>query len=318
MTHPCPRISLALSTAAMLLLAACQPQQEGWYGMVERDRHTLNAPASELIAEVLVREGEHVQAGQLLLRLDDRAASARVTRALAQLAEAEALHRELRQGPRQEALAQARAAFTGAEASALDARQRLERARQLLGSGAGTLADLEHAQASHDMAHSALEQARERIIELENGTRPEQLQQAEARVTAASANLELERKLQEDMSLLAAHDGVINSLPWRSGDRVNQGSTLVNLLIDDEPYVRVYLPAQARSTLNEGDSLQVVADGQPAFTATIRHIHVQPAYTPYYALNERDRTRLMYLAELSLPEHVRELPAGLIVEVVLP
>jgi HlyD family secretion protein len=56
----------------------------------------------------------------------------------------------------------------------------------------------------------------------------------------------------------------------------------------------------------------------PAFLATIRHIRPQPAFTPFYALNERDRARLMYLTELTLPDSYADLPTGMNVEVMLP
>nr|MCH1932138.1 hemolysin D [Shewanella shenzhenensis] len=48
-----------------------------------------------------------------------------------------------------------------------------------------------------------------------------------------------------------------------------------------------------------------------------RHIRSQPAFTPFYALNERDRARLMYLTDIDLPSDLN-LPAGVAVEVHLP
>ncbi|MBU2039018.1 MAG: hypothetical protein KKH95_07725, partial [Gammaproteobacteria bacterium] len=49
-----------------------------------------------------------------------------------------------------------------------------------------------------------------------------------------------------------------------------------------------------------------------------RNVRAQPAYTPYFALNERDRARLMHLTEIVLNDMPAGLASGLAVEVLLP
>jgi HlyD family secretion protein len=201
----------------------------------------------------------------------------------------------------------------------LDAEQKLQRAQQLVRSGAGTQAELDQFLASRDQAVARIEQARQQLAELRNGTRPEQLLQIDARIAAASARLALEHKALQDLSLVSAHDAVVDSLPWQQGDRITQGALLAGLLIDQQAYVRVYVPADARDRLSPGAQLMVQPDADtPAFPATIRYIRAQPAFTPFYALNERDRARLMYLTELSLPAEQSGLITGMTVEVSLP
>lgn len=316
------KIKILLTTTmvtTLLMLTACQEEVTGWYGTVERERHTLTAPASELITAVMVREGDTVQAGQLLLTLDTTSVQARIAQRHAELAEVQALQQELIEGPRMESLAMAEATIRGAEAALLEAQQRLDRVEQLLQAGAATQSDRDQALAARDLARSALEQAAQTLTELRNGTRSEQLQQVEARVAAAQARLTIDEKALADLSLFSAHDAVVDSLPWQQGDRVAQGTQLISLLIDDEAFVRVYVPADARDQLSTGQQLSIQPDADmPAFLGTIRHIRPQPAFTPYYALNERDRARLMYLTEISLPASHTDLPSGMTVEVALP
>lgn len=305
--------------ATLLLLTACQQEVTGWYGTVERERHTLTSPASELITSVLVREGDRVKAGQLLLTLDTTSVQARIAQRRAELAEVQAMQQELIQGPRMESLALAEATRRGTDAALLEAQQRLSRVDQLLQAGAATQADHDQALAARDLAQAALERATQTLTELRNGTRSEQLQQVEARVAAAQARLAIDEKALADLSLFSAHDAVVDSLPWQAGDRVAQGTQLISLLIDDEAFVRVYVPADARDLLSTGQPLSIQPDAEmPAFLGTIRHIRPQPAFTPYYALNERDRARLMYLTEISLPASHADLPSGMTVEVALP
>jgi len=51
----------------------------------------------------------------------------------------------------------------------------------------------------------------------------------------------------------------------------------------------------------------------------VRYVSTDAAFTPYYALNERDRSRLSFLAEVELVEQdAAALPAGMPVEVEIP
>ncbi|MGB5143809.1 MAG: HlyD family efflux transporter periplasmic adaptor subunit [Shewanella indica] len=312
------KISLIL-TATLLLLQACGDSGESRaMGTLERDRIQLSAPVAEQIADIHVAEGDKVEAGQLLLQLDSRSAAARVAQRRAELAEAGARLDELQQGARVEERRAARAAIEAATAAATEARLRYQRTRELFVAKVVGQAELDAAIAERDHTKALVEQANEQWLQLENGTRSEQLAQAEARVAAAAAALKAEEKALDDLSLRAPLASEVDILPWKRGDRVAQGTQLVALLALDKPYARVYLPQTAISKLSRGDKLEVWVDGvaQP-LKGTVRNIRSQPAFTPFYALNERDRARLMYLTDIDV-EGAESLPSGLALEVRLP
>jgi HlyD family secretion protein len=50
----------------------------------------------------------------------------------------------------------------------------------------------------------------------------------------------------------------------------------------------------------------------------IRSIANEPAFTPYFALNQKERSRLVYLAEIELAKTENKIPAGLPVQWVMP
>ncbi|MDI5841127.1 HlyD family efflux transporter periplasmic adaptor subunit, partial [Shewanella xiamenensis] len=85
------------------------------------------------------------------------------------------------------------------------------------------------------------------------------------------------------------------------------------------PYVRVYLPATWLDRVKAGNQVKILVDGrtQP-IAGTVRNIRSQPAYTPFYALNERDRARLMYLTDIDISPEGQDLPTGMALEVQLP
>ncbi|GAB1051273.1 HlyD family secretion protein [Shewanella algae] len=312
------KISLIL-TATLLLLQACGDNGESRaMGTLERDRIQLSAPVAEQIADIHVVEGDKVEAGQLLLQLDSRSAAARVAQRRAELAEASARFDELQQGARVEERRAARAAIEAATAAATEARLRYQRTRELFVAKVVGQAELDAAIAERDHTKALVEQANEQWLQLENGTRSEQLAQAEARVAAAAAALKAEEKALDDLSLRAPLASEVDILPWKRGDRVAQGIQLVALLALDKPYARVYLPQTAISKLSRGDKLEVWVDGvEQPLKGTVRSIRSQPAFTPFYALNERDRARLMYLTDIDV-EGAESLPSGLALEVRLP
>jgi HlyD family secretion protein len=68
-----------------------------------------------------------------------------------------------------------------------------------------------------------------------------------------------------------------------------------------------------------GDELVVRVDGlEKTITGRLRWIASEPAFTPYYALNQEERARLMYLAEVQLPDSEAHLPNGVPAQVELP
>ena len=127
-----------------------------------------------------------------------------------------------------------------------------------------------------------------------------------------------EQKALADLTLVAAQDAIVDTLPWRVGDRVAAGTQLIGLLATEKPYVRVYLPATWLDRVKVGTRVNILVDGRDTpIPGTVRNIRSQPAYTPYYALNERDRARLMYLTDIDIADG-HDLPTGLALEVRLP
>jgi HlyD family secretion protein len=91
------------------------------------------------------------------------------------------------------------------------------------------------------------------------------------------------------------------------------------LLAAGQPYARVYIPQTRRTGIAAGSAATVRVDGADRdWKAAVRYISSEAAFTPYYSLNERDRGRLSFLAEVVLTEsEAAALPTGMPVEVLL-
>ncbi|NEX21875.1 HlyD family efflux transporter periplasmic adaptor subunit [Thiorhodococcus mannitoliphagus] len=302
------------------LLAGClDTEQPLALGTLERDRIALTATVAQLIVDLPVAEGSPVTKGTLLVQLDDGQKRAEVARAKAQVAQAEARLQQLRNGPRTQAIAAAKAQVAGREADLREAQITADRNRDLITRKAVSQAEVDRTKALRDAASARLDEAKENLNELLAGTRPEEIAQAEAELTAAQAELAYQQALLAELSIVATRDGVLDSLPWNLGERVTVGSPVAVMLAGKAPYARVYVPEPYRVRINKGDRLKVRVDGlDQTFDGTLRWISSDPAFTPYYALNASDRARLMYLAEVELPDSAEKLPNGVPAQVELP
>jgi len=300
-----------------LITAACSPGDDAaMLGTLERDRLELVAEAHEPIVELLVREGDRVDAGALLLRLDQAATDARLEQARSELARSRALLAEAVSGPRREQILAARAALAGAQAQSDAATSEFDRVESLVRRSLLPAAELDRQRAVRDGAMAERDAAREQLRELERGTRSEVLDQARAALQAAEAQVAGLELTRSRLDLRAPRAGVVEALPYELGERPPAGAPVVVMLADGLPYARVFVPEPLRLSVMPGTPMTVRIDGSDrAWQGRVRYVSSDAAFTPYYALNERDRSRLSYLAEVDLIEdEAAVLPTGVPVE----
>lgn len=302
------------------VLGACaEPDSRLALGTLERDRITLSATAAEIITSQPVAEGSTVQQGELLVQLDTRLQAAAVASAQADIAQWQATVEKLRNGPRDEEIAAAAARVDTAKSILLESDRDLERIAAIVNQGLGAQAELESAQTRRDSNAARVRDAEAQLQLLRAGTRDEDIREAEAHLQAARARLESEQQKLANLSVTATRPGTLDSLPWHVGERVSVGQPLAIVLADDAPYARVHIPEPGRAAIDAGDTLVVHVDGvEASFNGTVRWIALDPEFTPYYALNSAERSRLVWLAEVQLPDSASDLPAGLPVQVELP
>ncbi|MFD3300567.1 HlyD family secretion protein [Aquipseudomonas alcaligenes] len=304
---------LLLSALLLVALTGCADADKPLLGTLEWDRVSLPAEASEVLLRIAVAEGERVEAGQLLLELDPRRQDARIAQARAEVEQAAAHLAELSNGARSETIDAARADLARNRAELTDAERSFSRIAELYQRKQVAIAELDRARAARDQASAATRSAEAQLRELTNGTRPEQLEQAAAALEAARGNLAQLQVGREHLSLRAPRAGLVDALPFKVGDQPPAGAELVSLLVGEQPYARVFIPASIRAQVSVGDLMRVFVEGvEQPFQARVRSVRSEAAFTPYYALTGDDASRLMYRAELVLQgEAARQLPAGL-------
>ena len=188
----------------------------------------LSLPIGGIVAEVLIAEGDRVEAGQVLLRLDATRQRAAAVQAEAQLQRAQARLDELQAGARPEEIAAAQAALDAAIAAFERTRQGADEAQIITARAqlANAEATLRQAQAAYDQvswrndigalpqaaqleqATNAYQAARAQLDDLLKGPNAADVEAAAARVRQAQAQLDLTRAGARPETIAAAQADV--------------------------------------------------------------------------------------------------------------
>ena len=304
----------------VLLLAACDNNSPHIaLGTLERDRIAHTATVNEVVVALPVAQGSMVKKGAVLVKLDDTQQKAQLRKAEAGVSQAQANLEKLRNGARVEEVAAASAKVAGANASLVETEANYGRTLKLKHQKIISKSILDKALAARDSSLAGLHNAQEELRKLTNGTRIEDLHAAEANLAAANAVLASETKRLADLTIVATRDGILDNLPWNLGERVTIGSPVAIVLAGKAPFARIYVPEPYRIKIKAGDKLAVHVDGlEKAVMGVVSWISTEPAFTPYYALNQEERSRLMYLAKVQLPDSEVSLPNGVPAQVELP
>lgn len=292
----------ALCCVLLVLLAGCTPTTDDvLLGDTEYAYVSVPAEAGERILEIPVQEGQRVQAGALIARLDDSLLGLQLEAARAASRQAEAVLLEASHGARSESIDAARAALRRNQALWEESQAQLQRAERLRQQQLTAQQALDSARANEARARAERDATRAELDALLRGSRAEQIDQAQAAFAATQARVRELELVQSRYQLRAPRDGSIDALPFEVGDRPPLGAVIARIAVEDRPYVRTFVPASQRAALRIGDrfDVQIVGSVQ-MLTGSLRAVANEPAFTPYFALVGDDASRLIYRAEVAL------------------
>jgi len=309
-------ILTALVTLTLLASCAAEENPNLVVGELASDRHELTAEVSEPILSIAILEGEVVIAGQILIEQDSTRATARLAEATAALAQHQARLDELVRGPRSEQVTAARANVEGATQEFEFRQSELTRVKEVHARGLASPDLLDRARAALDAAEANLKLRLAQLEERLAGTTIEELAQAEQAVKQAAARRDNALVDVERHTLRAPVDGIVDSRLFELGERPAPGQPMVIMLSGAQPYARVFVPEPLRVRIAPGTEALIYVDGlDQVIDGRVRWVSSEAAFTPYFALTERDRGRLSYVAKVDIGETRQRLPDGVPVNV---
>ena len=312
------RLGICMLAMALLLTGCDRDDLDYAVGTIERYRIDVVADSGEPVVELHVSEGDPVTPGMPLLVQDPGKLKIALDQARSEEAVALARLREAEAGPRAQEIDMARAQLASSKAVLATAENELARQRSLIEGRYASESRVNILQGEVETAAARVEEISAYLAELLEGTRSEQIDQARAAYAATEARV---ADLSFDMArtvIRSPVQGVVESLPFRLGERPARGQVVIALLSDERTFARVHIPQPLRTRISLGDSALIRVDGHEAeYRGRVRWISSEAAFTPYYALTQHDRSRLAYLAEIDLVGEIN-LPAGVPAEVRFP
>jgi HlyD family secretion protein len=236
-------------------------------GRIEGDHYSVASKFPGRVAELKAREGDEVDKGQVLARLDDTQINAKVVQA-------------------EKGVVAADAQCSAAEASEQQSRRDKIRLQNLLKS------------------QTASRQEAERTT-LAWRVEKERLAAAKAQCGVAKAVLQEVQSIQADLTIRAPASGMITTRMVDLGEVVAAGSPLFDIVDLDRLYLKVYIPEKAIGKVRLGLAARIYTDAFPdnPFTATVRYIASQAEFTPKEVQTPDERVKLVYAVKLYLDEN---------------
>jgi multidrug resistance efflux pump len=312
-------------------------------GTVETREIEIGSKIGGRVTGVAVEEGQMVAAGAPLVSFEadqlkaERAQAAatveqgdadlnrlhtgnrpeEIAQADAALKERAAELQEAKNGPRPEDLRQAQADYDAAKADAVNAAATYARMQPLVDKDVISRQQFDEYTAQRDSTAQRAESARQKLVELQAGTRTEDIQAAEdryqqalaadtlshqgfrpqdiasgqGRLTAAQAQVAaLDAQLRE-ANLSAPADGVIETVSVRPGDLVPPNQIVMTMLESSQLWVKVYVPETDLSRIRVGQSADVEIDAlnQRHFNGHIQEIASEAEFLPRNVQTYNDR-----------------------------
>jgi HlyD family secretion protein len=265
------------------------------------------------VVRVWLEEGDRARAGDTLLTLTQPTSRPDVEQRRARLASARATLRELQAGSRPREVERARADLAAAEAEADRAARDYARAKPLGASGAISRQALDAARSAAELAAARRSAAAESLRLLEEGTRPERIQAAQAEVGTEEAALAASQATAADLVLLAPVDGTVLSRNAEPGEMLGAGQSALTLGEVRRPWTRVYLSSLILPRVRVGQVAVAMLDGIPGreFRGRVVAINDRAEYTPRIALTEKERADLLFGVKVMFDDTTGTLKPGL-------
>jgi HlyD family secretion protein len=299
---------LALPLACLLAAgaAACRdtadPSQLRLNGRIEAAMVDLSPKVTGRVREVLVKEGDRVKAGDLLVRLDLGETNMAVARDRSAVAAADARVRDLQAGTRKTDLAALDAEVSDRKAALELAQKELQRQQFMLERKVATQRDIDRAATEVRRLEAAVSAAANRLAAQREGARRWQVQQAQDEAARARSVLEQSQTIVDEGELRAPADAMVIHRFVEPGQLVAPGQPALTLAFTDRLYVRTFVPEPALGRVRPGVAADILVDAYKGrtFKGKVAEVARDAEFTPKQVETRTERVNLVYATKVDL------------------
>jgi HlyD family secretion protein len=309
-----------LAGVAVLLVRrlSSEPSPGTLYGNVEIRQVDLSFNAEGAVMTMPKREGDHVQAGEVIADLDPATYQSAADLAEARRDATKAQLDELLAGTRQEDIDQAKANLVSARASLANADATFARQQDLAARNVSSQQQLDDARMALDGARGKVAQTAAALTEAVNGPRPEDIAAGRANLRAAEATLALSRTQLARTKLIAPSNGTVMTRVIEPGTVVLPATAVYSMAIDDEVWVRAFAPEPLLARVAPGTAVTLTTDGGHAYHGSIGYVSPQAEFTPKTVETPELRTQLVYRLRIRVTDPDAGVRQGMPMTIQLP
>ncbi|AHF93713.1 secretion protein HlyD family protein [Opitutaceae bacterium TAV5] len=320
-------IAAVVIVIAVLVWSALKPSGPGegfvsGNGRIEATGIDIAAKLAGRIHEMMVNEGDFVQAGQPLaqMQVDVLEAQRNEARAQSRQATSEVASAEAQVAARQSDTAAARAVVVQRESELDAAQRRLARSETLSRAGAMTIQEFDDDRARVDGAVAALTAAQAQVVAAAAAVRAAEAQVVGAvdGVAAAEATVARVEADIRDSLLASPRDGRVQYRVAQPGEVLAAGGKVLNLVDLGDVYMTFFLPETVVGRLALGSPVHIVLDAAPQYVipASVSYVSAVAQFTPKTVETASERQKLMFRVKAQidpalLKKHVRLVKTGL-------
>ncbi|MBR0895105.1 HlyD family secretion protein [Bradyrhizobium tropiciagri] len=239
------------------------------------------------VVEVPVTDNQHVNAGDLLARIDERDYKISVDQASAQVAVAEAniANVQAQIDSQQEQIKEAKAQAQQADAQLKFAEQEAARAQDLVEKGAGTVQRQQQTRSDLDAQQANASRARTAVTAAELGvkTLDAQLKSSKASLEQAQTQLDQAKLNLQYTRITAAQSGRIVKLSGAVGTFVAPAQSVM-MLVPDEVWITANYKETQLTDMRPGQPVEIRIDAYPGRKLTGHVASVQPGSGTAFSL----------------------------------
>jgi HlyD family secretion protein len=267
-----------------------------FYGNVDIREVELGFRVAGRIAEMLVDEGDAVQAGQRLASLDKKPFLDDLALHTANIALQTANLAKLEAGNRPEEIEQARAEMASRQASLENARGIFARQQQLAKSDFASQQAFENASTQLRGAEAQLKASEQTLKLAVEGPRKEDIAAARAALEGAKAQKQKAETGLGDAELLAPADGVVLTRAAEPGAIMAAGTTVYTLSMQSPVWVRAYISEPQLGLIHPGAAVKLYTDTRPnvPYSGQVGFISPVAEFTPKSVETPELRADLVY------------------------
>jgi len=282
-------------------------------GNIEATEVDVGFKIAGRIMDLGIQEGDWVESGKVLARLDDEDLRNRLGVAQAALQSAQARLNKLLGGSRPEEIREAEAVVHQAQYDLENKRNAFERMKALYERRVIPKELFDNAEAGFKIATASLQRAEENYELVKQGPRREDIEDAKAQVEQARASAKLTETQLGYTVLYSPISGVVLVKSGEMGEVVNPGTPILTLADIDHVWLKAYVEETDLGKITWGQEVIVTTDFNPPkeYMGKISFISSQAEFTPKSIQTEKERVTLVYRIKINLSNPDRELKPGM-------